>query len=192
MIHINLLPWRDKKRHTAKKDFLRLLVASSIAAVILIVIIHIVLQYKINNQKRRNYFLTEQSRIYNNNIRQIEQLKKLRLKITNRMKVIQQLQASRPYVVHLFEAFVNIIPNGVYFTSITREGNNLVLLGQAEANAQVSQLMRNVKVSPWLKSPSLKIIKVNDNNPFNYTREFELRAKALISSFAEIQRTPSS
>ena len=174
MININLLPWREQARGKTKKYFLRTLMFSIIGVVILFVLVHVFLARQINNQEQRNQYLQQQGDVYNKNIQQIQQLRKLQKELDNRLKVIQEIQDQRPFAVHLFEAFSNTIPNGVYYTKITRTNKQIIINGRADANSQVSQLMRNIKTSKWVNSPSLNLIKANKDQT-SYKRDFDLR-----------------
>ena len=39
------------------------------------------------------------------------------------MEIIQQLQSSRPEIVHLMDELVTTLPEGVYYTKIEQKGN---------------------------------------------------------------------
>ena len=71
------------------------------------------------------------------------------------MRVIDQLQRSRPEVVHLFDELVNAIPEGVNLTSVTQSNNRIDVAGLAQSSSRVSALMRNIDASPWLADPHL-------------------------------------
>ena len=58
------------------------------------------------------------------------------------MEVIQNLQAARPGIVHLFDELVKTLPDGVHLSSLKQSGNSLALSGKAESNARVSSYMR--------------------------------------------------
>ncbi len=78
------------------------------------------------------------------------------------MEVIQDLQGSRPSIVHLFTEIVSTVPNGVYLESLGQTGGNLLINGEAESNARVSTYMRNLQASAWLKDPNLTVIEIED------------------------------
>ena len=50
-------------------------------------------------------------------IKEIKELEKTKAKLIARMNVIQDLQSSRPEVVHLFDEMVNTIPEGAFLTN---------------------------------------------------------------------------
>ena len=95
-------------------------------------------------------------------IKEISELQKVRRSLIERMEVIQDLQRSRPSIVHLFSEIVSTVPNGVYLESLAQTGSNLLINGQAESNARVSTYMRNLSASEWLKEPNLTVIEIED------------------------------
>ena len=74
------------------------------------------------------------------------------------MEVIQELQASRPEIVHLFDELGRTIPEGLYLTDLSQSDKNLIVNGMAQSNARISAYMRNLESSAWLKDPVLNII----------------------------------
>jgi type IV pilus assembly protein PilN len=95
-------------------------------------------------------------------IKEISELQKVRRSLIERMEVIQDLQGSRPSIVHLFSEIVSTVPNGVYLKSLSQTGGNLLVNGEAESNARVSTYMRNLSASEWLKDPNLTVIEIED------------------------------
>ena len=176
MIRINLLPWRAELRNKTKKQFIKILIGSGVLIIAIIIALHFVLQQAINNQQARNQYLQQQSDRYNQDIQQIRKLRNLQKELNNRRNVIQAIQDQRPYIVHLFETFSNTIPDGIYYSKITRNKENIIINGRADANSQISQLMRNIKQSPWVDAPALSVIKANQTQN-NYKRDFDLRLK---------------
>jgi len=80
------------------------------------------------------------------------------------MKIIEQLQKSRPEIVHLFEDLVLTLPDGVYLSSVKQTGRRLEIKGTAESNTRVSAFMRNIDKSEWLEAPDLKVVEVKGGN----------------------------
>ena len=78
------------------------------------------------------------------------------------MDIIQELQRNRSKIVHIFDEIIEVLPQGLYLQSVKREGDVITLLGHAESNTNVSDLMRNVSASPWLAEPVLNEIKTDD------------------------------
>jgi type IV pilus assembly protein PilN len=74
------------------------------------------------------------------------------------MRIVEQLQTSRPEVVHLFTELVTTLPEGVHLTAVTQKDRSVTLDGAAQSSARVSSFMRNLDASPWLAAPDLKRI----------------------------------
>jgi type IV pilus assembly protein PilN len=162
LTQINLLPWREEQRQELKKQFVMTAVMTCLLAAAIVGLIHVQMQSKIDYQLSRNKFLTNEIAKVDEEIKEIKELQKVRRSLIERMEVIQDLQGSRPSIVHLFTEIVSSVPNGVYLQSLTQKGSNLKISGEAESNARVSTYMRNLQASAWLKDPNLTVIEIED------------------------------
>ncbi|MFV2031079.1 MAG: PilN domain-containing protein [Gammaproteobacteria bacterium] len=162
MTRINLLPWRAELRQEQKKAFGMLMVLTMILAAAIVGLIHIQMVAKIDYQLSRNKYIRDEISKLDKQIAEISELRKVRRSLLERMEVIQDLQGSRPSIVHLFTEIVSTVPNGVYLKTLQQTGGNLVMTGEAESNARVSTYMRNLDASDWLTEPSLTVIVVED------------------------------
>ena len=162
MTSINLLPWREWKRQEQKKQFgLWSVLSLSLAAVIML-LIHIQMGTKIDYQLSRNNYISSEISKLDKKIADIVELQKVRRSLLERMAVIQDLQRSRPSIVHLFTEIVSTVPNGVYLQSLSQTDGNLLMSGEAESNSRVSTYMRNLSGSDWLIDPNLTVIQIED------------------------------
>jgi type IV pilus assembly protein PilN len=159
---INLLPWREEHRQEQKKQFAVMAFMTCVLAIAIFGLIHFQMQAKINYQLSRNGFITDEINKVNGQIEEISELQKVRRSLVERMEVIQDLQGSRPSIVHLFTEIVSTVPNGVYLESLIQTGTKLEINGQAESNSRVSTYMRNLSASEWLKEPNLSVIEIQD------------------------------
>jgi len=176
MTEINLLPWREENRQEQKKNFVVMLVMVCVFAAAIVGLIHFQMQGKIDYQLSRNQFLSDEIAIVDKQIIEIQELQKVRRSLIERMEVIQDLQGSRPSIVHLFTEIVASVPNGVYLQSLAQTGDNLLIKGEAESNARVSTYMRNLQASAWLKDPNLTVIEIQDKT-VNRISTFTLTVK---------------
>jgi type IV pilus assembly protein PilN len=134
------------------------------------------MQSKISYQLSRNKFMNDEIAKVDEEIKEIKELQKVRRSLIERMEVIQDLQGSRPSIVHLFTEIVSSVPNGVYLQSLAQKGSNLKINGEAESNARVSTYMRNLQASAWLKDPNLTVIEIEDKT-VNRISTFTLTVK---------------
>jgi type IV pilus assembly protein PilN len=162
MARINLLPWRDAERRRRLRDFA---IATGVAIGLVVLAglgVHFQIEGMIGHQEDRNALLEQEISKLNVRIRQIEKLEETKASLLARMNVIQQLQESRPEIVHLFDELVVSIPEGVFVTRVTQSGNRVEVEGRAQSNARVSAFMRNIQASPWIGNPQLLVIENKD------------------------------
>ncbi|HVQ15012.1 MAG TPA: PilN domain-containing protein [Vicinamibacterales bacterium] len=155
MPRINLLPWRAELRQKRKKEFLTALLGTVLVGCLLVFVSKLTVQSWTSSQHGRNEILKEEIAKLDKQIAEIKGLENQRERLLARMRVIDQLQRSRPEVVHLFDELVNAMPEGVNLTSITQANNRIDLGGIAQSSSRVSALMRNIDNSPWLADPHL-------------------------------------
>jgi type IV pilus assembly protein PilN len=165
MARINLLPWRVERRKQRKAEFLTMLGLSAVAGVVLWFLINMYYNNQISGQNDRNTYLHDQITQVDKQISEIDQLDKKKAKLLARKQVIEQLQANRSQMVHLFDSLVRTIPDGVILTSIKQDGDKLTLEGRSQSNARVSTYMRNLEGSGWMSKPDLSIIEAKAGDP---------------------------
>ena len=158
MAKINLLPWRTERRKLRQKEFVTMLGGAAGAAVLLSIAIVMYYNGQIQGQEERNAYLQQEIAKVEQQITEIDALDRKKANLLKRKEVIEQLQASRSQMVHLFDELVRTIPEGVRLNSIKQAGEVLTLEGFAQSNARVSSYMRNLEASGWMTSPDLTII----------------------------------
>ena len=176
MARINLLPWRAERRKARQKEFVGMLGLAAIGGVLASFLIVSYYSGRISNQNSRNEYLRAEITKVDAQIKEIEELDKKKGKLLARKEVIEQLQANRSQMVHLFDSLVKTIPDGVTLSSIKQEGDILTLGGRSQSNARVSTYMRNLEGSGWMTNPDLNIIEAKAGNP-GLPYEFNLKVK---------------
>ncbi|HEY1773525.1 MAG TPA: PilN domain-containing protein [Gammaproteobacteria bacterium] len=158
MARINLLPWREERRKARQTQFNILAGMVAAAGAVTVGLIYLGMGTAISIQNDRNNFLTQQIGLEDKQIEKIKGLQDTKQALLSRMQIIQQLQQSRPIVVHLFDQLVKTLPPGVYLTSVSENGDSLSLEGTAESSARISTYLRNIDASPWLGDPNLQVV----------------------------------
>ena len=176
MARINLLPWRAERRKARQKEFGVMLGLAALAGILLTLLIATIYNGRIAGQEARNQFLRDEITKVDAQIKEIDELDKKKSKLLARKEVIEQLQANRSQMVHLFDSLVRTIPDGVTLTSIKQEGDILTLNGRSQSNARVSTYMRNLEGSGWMTNPDLNIIEAKEGKP-GLPYEFNLKVK---------------
>lgn len=155
MTKINLLPWREERRQELKQQFFVVLVGMALLGAGSVYLVEMSVQSQIEYQNSRNAFVEKETKKLEAQIKEIQELKKKRERLVERMNVIQDLQGNRPVIVHMFDQLAKTIPDGVFYRSLKVEADKLTLEGLAESNNRVSNLMRNLDNSPLFVNPSL-------------------------------------
>ena len=176
MARINLLPWRAERRKQRQKEFMTMLGLSALAAAVIAFLIVGFYKGQIKGQNERNAYLKDQITQVDAKIKEIDELDKKKAKLLARKEVIEQLQANRSQMVHLFDSLVRTIPDGVTLTAVKQEGDILTLTGRSQSNARVSTYMRNLEGSGWMTSPDLSVIEAKGENK-GLPYEFNLQVK---------------
>jgi type IV pilus assembly protein PilN len=112
----------------------------------------------IDNQLERNQYLTGEIAQLDKQITEILALEQQKQRLRARIQVIEQLERSRPEIVHVFDQLVRTIPDGVSLTSLKQTDRRLQIKGLAQSSTRVASYMRNIDASEWLTDPSLDIL----------------------------------
>lgn len=158
MAKINLLPWREVYRKEKKEQFLMALggvfALSALVAYLWIVSV----EASIDNQNSRNHLLETEIAVLEKQVQEINELKKKRDDLLVRIKIIQDLEGTRPLIVRYFDDFARAIPDGLYITGVTRKDDLVTVDGVGESYNRVASLMRNLDISDWFASANLTSI----------------------------------
>jgi type IV pilus assembly protein PilN len=156
MPRINLLPWREAERKRRQRDFGLAMGGAVLAAIAVIMLTMLAYSQMISAQERRNVRLTEEINELQRSIEEIDGLERQKERLLARMEIIDELQKSRPEVVHLFDELTRQLPEGVYLTGIKQTGSRIEVRGVAQSSTRVSALMRQIDASDWLADPEVE------------------------------------
>jgi type IV pilus assembly protein PilN len=176
MATINLLPWRAERRRQRERDFYGLLGMAAAASVLVWILWGWWMSVRVDDQVARNNYLTDQIHQLDGKLTEIKELETTKSRLLARKQIIEQLQASRSQMVHLFDELVKTIPEGVRLTSLKQTADQLTLQGAAQANGNVAAYMRNLDASPWLSRSDLQKTEVKGTDQRN-RYEFGLTVK---------------
>jgi type IV pilus assembly protein PilN len=162
MPRINLLPWREEERRTRQREFGVAAVGAVISGIVVVMMTMFSFASMINAQESRNERLTDEITELEKSITEIDSLERDKERLLARMEIIDQLQKSRPEVVHLFDEMVRQLPEGVYLTGMKQTGARIEIRGIAQSSTRVSALMRQIDSSQWLTDPEVEKVETTD------------------------------
>ncbi len=164
MPHINLLPWREERRDTSKKEFLTVLGGIAIIAVLLIGLMHLFIMRNISTQNSVNNYLNKQMATIKAEVDQGKQLEEKKQTLLSYVNELHDINKERIETVLLFNQLIVSVPDGVYLTHFERDGETVEINGIAESNTSVSQLMRNIERSETVRESILSRIENTDKS----------------------------
>ena len=176
MATINLLPWRAERRRQRERDFYIMLAGAAVAAILAWFMWGYWMDLRIEDQENRNGYLRTEIKQLEGKLTEIKELETTKAKLLARKQIIEQLQASRAQMVHLFDELVKTIPDGVRLISIKQTGTQLELQGVAQANGDVANYMRNLDASTWMQRSDLQKTEIKGADKRN-RYEFGLTVK---------------
>lgn len=177
MARINLLPWREERRKARQIAFNITAGIVAGAGAFTVFLMYVWMNTAISGQNDRNKYLSDQITLMDHQIEQIKDLQDTKQNLLARMQIIQQLQQSRPVVVHLFDQLVKTLPPGVFLTSVTESGDQLTLEGSAESSARISTYLRNIDASPFMGDPNLQVVQKDSSK--SGAQRFTITAKVM-------------
>lgn len=165
MPRINLLPWREEERKKRQRDFLIATGGAFVAAIVAVGLTMFVFSQRIDGQQQRNARLQAEIAELDKAIAEIDGLEAQKARLLARMEIIEQLQRSRPEIVHLFDEITRRLPEGVYLTSIKQNGALVEITGVAQSSTRVSALMRQMDRSDWMTDPNVVKVETTRAGP---------------------------
>lgn len=190
MILINLLPHREATRKRRKEAFQATMVLSALIGLLIIGAVYWWYQMMIEAQQAKNSMLRTEITVLESQIKEIAGLEDEITALRARQKAVEDLQSDRNLPVHMLNELVAQLPDGVYITSIKQEGLAVTMLGTAQSNERVSEMLRNLSEgTPWISKPELVeiVAKTVNVTPKDQRRAaaFNLRFQLTRASVAE-------
>ena len=190
MILINLLPHREATRKRRKEAFQATMVLSALVGLLIIGAVYWWYQMMIEAQQAKNSMLRAEITVLESQIKEIAGLEDEITALRARQKAVEDLQSDRNLPVHMLNELVAQLPDGVYITSIKQEGLAVTMLGTAQSNERVSEMLRNLSEgTPWISKPELVeiVAKTVNVTPKDQRRAaaFNLRFQLTRASVAE-------
>lgn len=177
MIRINLLPHREEAKKARREQFYVLLGLVSVLGGLIIFAVSTLIGSAISSQESANAFLKSEIATLDKELEQIKRLKEQTQALLSRKQIIENLQRDRGETVYLLSELVKQVPEGIYLKSLKQDGLRVDIVGNAQSNARISALMRNLDTSPWLENPQLvesKAVVLNGRRINEFSMHFTL------------------
>jgi type IV pilus assembly protein PilN len=193
MARINLLPWRAERRKQREREFYMQLGVAALVGVVVAFAWVLWMDMRIDNQNDRNTYLKGEITQLDERIAKIQDLEKTRSRLLQRKQIIEQLQANRSQMVHLFDEMVKTIPVSARLSNMKQTGDSLSLDGVAQSNASVAEYMRSIESSPWMGHVDLrKTENSHDASRMPYSFGLDVKLSRPTGDSADAPATPGA
>ncbi|WP_413624438.1 PilN domain-containing protein [Luteibacter sp. Lutesp34] len=190
MARINLLPWRAERRKQREREFYIQLGLAFGAALVVLIAWSFWMDARIDNQGDRNTYLQGEIKQLDDRIAKIKDLEKVRADLLQRKQIIEQLQANRSQMVHLFDELVKTIPASSRLSGMKQSAQSMSLDGVAQSNSSVAEYMRNIEGSPWMGHVDLrKTENTHDGSRMPYRFGLDVRLNSPADTAADAAPT---
>jgi len=189
MPRINLLPWREEERKKRQRDFMIAMGGAFVAAIVCVIATIFTYSQMVDYQRSRNTRLDSEITELEKSISEIDGLERQKERLLARMEIIEELQRSRPEIVHLFDEISRQLPEGVYLKGMRQNGIVVQLTGVAQSSTRVSALMRRIDASEWLTDPGVDKVETTESGPARQA-EFVVNMRQVTTSDPDGEMTP--
>ena len=155
MADINLLPWREQARTIKKINFSIVVGACVVITIFIVLLSHLYLSGLINRQQFRNTYLQSELTLAQTRLSTLNDKLSEQEKINTDLHFYIALRGKNYGVVKLLNEFAKIVPEAVTLDALQREGDDIMLLGKAQSNLQITLFMKNIKQSSIFNQPEL-------------------------------------
>jgi type IV pilus assembly protein PilN len=156
VILVNLLPHREAARKRRREVFFATLGIAALIGGLICGAVYSWYLAQIETQRGKNNFLKSEITRLEGQIKDIATLQAEIAALRARQNAVEDLQGNRNMPVYLLSELVKQLPDGVYINSMRQENQTVLIVGVAQSNERVSELLRNLaNNSPWLTRPEL-------------------------------------
>lgn len=161
-IDVNLLPWREEARGRRSRRFYLTLGLMALLGLGGGYATSRYYAYQYEAQQQRNAYIQEKIRQLDTALLEIDEIETARKQMLEQVEIFTSLQLGRAQTVHVFSDLVTSLVDGVRYTSLRRQEDNLSLSGLADNNRQVSDQLRGLDAAASLSEPSLSEVEAQE------------------------------
>jgi type IV pilus assembly protein PilN len=162
MITINLLPVREARRKASARQFLMLVGAAVAASVALSAAHHWWYRSEVSEAKQAASRIQSEIDGFAPQLAQVEKFRAAKADIEKKLGVIDDLSVARSGPVHLFDEIATHLPERMWLTKMTVEGQNLNIVGVSLDNELVALFLTAMNASPYFENVELLETKASD------------------------------
>jgi len=173
-MEINLLPWRKEiLSHNRNQFYVLLCVTLLLSAGFLWLVYSEFFSQVIYKKQYIHALQNATTQLKNKTVASEKERKNFELAYT-KVRTLENLEYSRFTTIKFFNEITAMVPQGVYFKTLSRTGPIIEITGIANSNFLIAQFIKSINASPNLVVLSLKKVEHTEQN-FKSVTEFDLQ-----------------
>jgi|GEM_PF-7115920 len=151
----NLLPWREIKRANKRRNNWTTLIVISLLGILMGGLYWLYQNGQLGDSQKALHDITRLNRSLQNDLRTKRELDRIKKSLKLQVKAIRTLQGNRASVTHMVEELSKANSQDLFLTEFTLKDGQVDIQGIAKNDAQISNLMTKLEISPWYQEPQL-------------------------------------
>jgi type IV pilus assembly protein PilN len=166
MIRINLLPVREERRKASSRQLALVLVAAVVGSVLLSGALHWKVRHDISSAREMAQTTQQEIDRFGPQLKQVEEFKKTKAEIEQKLDVIQGLNEARSGPVHMLDELATHTPERIWISKISVHGGRLNMEGMSLDNELVALFLTALEESPYFKDVELVETQAKEKDGF--------------------------
>ncbi|HVN36629.1 MAG TPA: PilN domain-containing protein [Myxococcota bacterium] len=156
MIDINLLPVREARRKADVRQLGMQVLLALILGAASIGFVHSHIVSRISETEERIRQMEADIKQFQPQLDQVAAFRKKKASLEKKIEVIEDLDRARTGPVRVMSELATHMPDRVWLTTLSTEGNAIKMKGEGMDNELVAVLMRGLKESPYFENVDLQ------------------------------------
>jgi type IV pilus assembly protein PilN len=175
MIRINLLPVREERRKAGARNFALVLAAALGGSVFLSAALHWKVRHDISSTREQATQTQKEIDGFASQLAQVEQFKKTKSEIEQKLNVIQGLNEARSGPVRMLDELATHTPDRIWISRIEVHASRMLMEGMSLDNELVALFLTALEESPYFKDVELVETQAKEKDGFRLNA-FEVSA----------------
>ncbi|MDP5003376.1 MAG: PilN domain-containing protein, partial [OM182 bacterium] len=141
-----------------KRTFVMQTVFTVVVVIFIVLAAHKSLTQRLVKQEGVNRILEQHIADLNTQVTEVDQFRERQAVVRDRMRVIADLQNERASVVKMLDGLVRSLPSEVYFLTLERVDDAILIEGVSESYLGITELMRRLEDSEEFDNADLNAI----------------------------------
>lgn len=177
MIKINLLPVREERRKAGARQLAVSLVATFVGALAIAGFFHWSLLSDLANVRAAATDTQRQIDQFGPQLAQVEEYRRTKAEIEQKLEVIEKLFSSRAGPVHMLDELATHAPDRLWITKVETSGDQIMIKGMSLDNELVAVFLTALNQSPYFTNVELLSTEAKEKAGLKLNA-FEINAKA--------------